>query len=96
MRVFSATSLALLLAVGISAPASAEQLQMPAEEPMAPPAASMDMPIKGMPKAQVREMYGEPNEIKAPVGEPPITRWVYDGFTVYFEYSHVIHSVPNR
>lgn len=96
MRLFSATSLALLFALGVSSPLSAEQLQMPAEEAMAPSAATMDMPVKGMPKEQVRQVYGEPNEIKAPVGDPPISRWVYERYTVYFEYSHVIHSVPNN
>jgi len=97
MRVISATSLALVLAVGVSAPLAAEQLQMPAEETMAPPAdATMEAPLKGMPMAQVRQMHGEADEVIGPVGDPPITRWVYDRFTVYFEYSHVIHTVPNR
>jgi hypothetical protein len=41
-------------------------------------------------------MFGKPNEMLAPVGDPPITRWVYDRYTVYFEYSYVIHSVLNK
>ena len=28
-----------------------------------------------------------------PSGKPPITRWDYDGFSVYFEHQHVIHAV---
>jgi hypothetical protein len=27
------------------------------------------------------------------VGKPPISRWEYPGFIVYFESDHVIHSV---
>ena len=27
------------------------------------------------------------------VGKPPISRWEYPGFVVYFEHDHVIHSV---
>jgi len=27
------------------------------------------------------------------VGKPPISRWEYPGFVVYFEHEHVIHSV---
>jgi hypothetical protein len=30
------------------------------------------------------------------VGDPPITRWVYDRFTVYFENDRVIHSVVHH
>jgi hypothetical protein len=30
------------------------------------------------------------------VGDPPISRWVYDHFTVYFEYDKVLHSVVNK
>jgi hypothetical protein len=29
----------------------------------------------------------------APVGQPPIERWEYPGFIVYFEYRNVLHSV---
>jgi hypothetical protein len=27
------------------------------------------------------------------VGEPPISRWEYTGYTVYFEHDLVLHSV---
>lgn len=30
------------------------------------------------------------------IGPPPITRWDYTGFSVYFEYSTVINSVKNH
>jgi hypothetical protein len=30
------------------------------------------------------------------VGQPPITRWVFPTFVVYFEYQHVIHAVATR
>jgi hypothetical protein len=97
MRLFSAIPLALLISLGACATASAEQLQMPAEGTMnEAPDASMDMPSKGMSEDQVREAYGKPVKVIPPVGEPPITRWVYDSYTVYFEYTHVIHSVPNH
>jgi hypothetical protein len=32
----------------------------------------------------------------AAVGEPPISRWVYPQFVVYFEGSYVIHAVARR
>lgn len=55
----------------------------------------MKMPVRGMTMQQVAKDYGEPKEKRAPVGDPPITRWVYPDYTVYFEYKYVIHSVSN-
>ena len=43
--------------------------------------------------AQVEASYGAPSDKIAAVGQPPISRWVYPGFTVYFEYDHVVHAV---
>ncbi|WP_455365503.1 hypothetical protein [Kaarinaea lacus] len=50
-------------------------------------------PARGMTMDQVREQFGEPREVKGPVGNPPITRWFYDRFVVHFEHQYVIHSV---
>ena len=50
-------------------------------------------PSHGMMQSQVRTQFGEPLEQTTPVGRPPITRWDYDIFSVYFEYDHVIHTV---
>ena len=54
---------------------------------------SIPRPQLGMTKNQVEEQFGKPRDWRDAVGEPPISSWVYDGFTVYFEYEHVIHSV---
>jgi len=53
-------------------------------------------PQRGLSTQQVEEQFGPPREKLAPVGDPPITRWSYDKFTVYFEHQYVIHSVPAR
>ena len=42
---------------------------------------------------KVEATFGAPTNRAAPVGEPPITRWEYPGFTVYFERQYVIHTV---
>lgn len=55
-----------------------------------------DMPVHGMPMDNVRDLYGEPRNVKGPVGDPPITRWDYDGFSVYFEHRLVLHSVDHE
>jgi hypothetical protein len=50
-------------------------------------------PTRGMTMTQVAAQFGAP-ETKIPaVGKPPISRWEYPGFVVYFENDHVIHSV---
>ena len=94
MRLFYATTL-LLLTAGLSLPAAAQVMEMPGEASQSG-RQEMNMPVRGMHKDQVRARFGAPREIKTAVGEPPITRWVYDGFTVYFEHSYVIQSVVNR
>ncbi|MGV6851151.1 MAG: hypothetical protein ACWA5R_03095 [bacterium] len=53
----------------------------------------MPKPQLGMTMDQVKEQYGMPLEQMPAVGNPPITRWVYHDFTVYFEKSTVINSV---
>lgn len=53
-------------------------------------------PVKGMKMNQVEAEFGKPAEIHPAVGEPPITRWAYDKFTVYFEREYVIHAVVHH
>jgi hypothetical protein len=56
----------------------------------------MQRPENGVRMADVEARFGAPSDRFRPVGDPPITRWVYPEFTVYFEYELVIHSVVNR
>ena len=56
---------------------------------------NLDLPRHGLAMAQVEAKYGEPRNRVPPVGDPPITRWVYPGFTVYFEHQYVIDSVTH-
>ncbi len=58
--------------------------------------AGIERPRAGMSMDQVRARFGEPQTVVPAVGKPPITRWVYPDFTVYFEYDKVIHAVVNR
>ncbi|HET9695039.1 MAG TPA: hypothetical protein VFP48_11705 [Steroidobacteraceae bacterium] len=53
-------------------------------------------PSRGMTMGQVEKRFGAPAERYAPVGQPPITRWVYTDKVVYFEYDHVVHAVVVR
>lgn len=71
--------------------AGGETLQV--AEPPAAVQSTAAAPSRGMSMAQVEARFGVPTERYAAVGQPPITRWVYPGFVVYFEHSHVVHSV---
>ena len=56
------------------------------------------LPQRGMSMAQVEQRYGAPVDKMPTAGgdtprHPPINRWRYNGYTVYFERNHVIHSV---
>lgn len=56
----------------------------------------MQRPVNGMAKQAVEDRYGAPEMIKGPVGDPPITIWKYNGYSVYFEYDSVIHTVLHK
>jgi hypothetical protein len=50
-------------------------------------------PKRGMSMAEVQTHFGEPRERHPTVGTPPITRWDYDNFAVFFEKDLVIDAV---
>jgi len=57
---------------------------------------STPKPNHGQSMAQVETSFGQPLQKDEAVGEPPITRWRYAEFTVYFENNRVIHAVFHR
>jgi len=57
---------------------------------------SSNTPTRGMTKEQVLNRFGEPQSRRAAVGDPPISRWNYSGYSVYFEYNIVLHSLVHR
>ena len=61
----------------------------------APEESDIVKPEHGESMDQVREKFGDPQQIMPAVGDPPITRWVYPEYTVYFEYNLVIYSVSD-
>jgi hypothetical protein len=85
---------ALLLAAALFGAAKADTLLI---DGVAMEAASRtERPARGLSMAQVEARFGAPSRTIAAVGEPPISRWEYPAFIVYFEYDHVIHAVPRR
>ncbi|MGH8126288.1 MAG: hypothetical protein ACREPK_10645 [Rhodanobacteraceae bacterium] len=74
-------------------PVHAETLKMKVKQEQ-----RLNMPKRGMTMAQVKSQFGAPLKVLATRGgsskyQPPIHRWEYAKYIVYFEYSHVIHSV---
>jgi hypothetical protein len=86
------TALALTLAL-VALPLSAETLVVDGQVQVRP--VSIELPRRGSSMAQVEARFGAPRTRHAAVGQPPITRWDYDGFSVYFEHQHVIHAVAH-
>jgi hypothetical protein len=88
---------ALLLATvacALALPAAADTLLIQ----RAQVAAKMVLPRRGQSMAAVEAAFGAPARKHAPVGggsasNPPITRWDYPTFSVYFENGHVVNSV---
>jgi hypothetical protein len=50
-------------------------------------------PARGTSMQQVEGKFGAPAAKLGAVGSPPISRWEYPGFIVFFEYEHVVHTV---
>lgn len=81
------------LGTGLVATARADVLTLPADAP-----AAASLVDRGMTKARVIESIGEPMRRHEPAGgdsarHPPITRWDYEGFSVFFEHTLLIDVV---
>jgi hypothetical protein len=82
----------LLLALLTAQPALAETLSTATGDP----AAVAERPNRGSSMATVQSKFGEPTNRHSAVGDPPITRWDYPHFAVYFEHDRVLHAVLVR
>lgn len=89
------TLLAIFL-MSLAGPAAAETLlvERVAQETGA-------LPSRGASMADVQARFGQPASRMQPAGGqkrqwPTIHRWVYPGFTVYFERGRVIDAVANK
>ncbi len=53
-------------------------------------------PTRSMTMDQVEKRFGQPLTAHPSVGDPPITRWDYPEYSVFFEYNHVLTAVMHR
>lgn len=54
------------------------------------------LPVRGQSMHSTATTYGEPARKHTAIGQPPITRWDYPEFSVYFEHQHVVYSVRHH
>jgi ribonucleotide monophosphatase NagD (HAD superfamily) len=78
----------LMVAAGTG---SAETLVVNDELTIAP--TDVVRPARGSTMQTVEAKFGAPQARHNAVGKPPITRWDYAGFSVFFENQRVIHAV---
>ena len=57
---------------------------------------SVQTPRNGQNKENVEAQFGAPIERVNAIGEPPISKWIYQDFTVYFEHDTVLHAVLHK
>ena len=53
----------------------------------------MTLPVNGQDKATVEAKFGTPAQKDPAVGDPPISSWKYDTYSVYFEHDLVLFTV---
>ncbi|PHS25734.1 MAG: hypothetical protein COA83_04785 [Methylophaga sp.] len=92
MKLTLILSITLLFA---SAASLAETLTVPTYS-VANSSAGVLRPTRGISMSAVTQKFGQAQQKSAAIGEPPITKWTYPDFIVFFEYSQVIHSVIPR
>lgn len=56
----------------------------------------MSLPKNGQSKADVETKFGTPTQKQAAVGDPPISSWKYNTYSVYFEYDLVLFTVLHK
>ena len=83
--------IALLCGFAVGGPCLAETLVV--NDQLTLRDSTVDRPKRGSTMGEVEKHFGAPVEKHATVGQPPITRWDYTGFSVFFEHDRVIHAV---
>lgn len=86
-----AALVAALIGCAISGPAAAETVVIDGHVQLEQ--SSITHPSRGTTMREVEARFGAPERRYPAVGKPPITRWDYPAFSVYFEYNRVVHAV---
>ncbi|HLT04047.1 MAG TPA: phosphodiesterase [Pseudomonas sp.] len=81
---------AVLFALLLPLTSQADTLRVPVGQQGDP---NLPLPRQGDSQQAVEARHGVADKRHAAVGQPPISRWDYPGFSVYFESGKVIDSV---
>jgi len=87
-RIFAA----LLIASALTGSALAETIVVNNDQVEVMPS-QVDRPKRGTTMDEVEKHFGAPVNRHPTVGAPPITRWDYSNFSVFFEKDRVIDAV---
>jgi len=90
-RILVALFGSLLYGLGASGAAKAETILI--DDQVQVRESAVEKPKRGVTMTQVEAKFGAPVTRHNAVGAPPITRWDYPGFSVFFEHDRVIDSV---
>jgi hypothetical protein len=82
---------ALLCACAVAGTAAAETIVVDDQIQVKP--SQITRPKRGITMGEVEKQFGAPVTRHPAVGQPPITRWDYNGFSVFFERDRVIDAV---
>ena len=85
--------LLLLLALSLPLVSLAETIEIPLGQQGA---ADIPLPARGAAQSAVLERFGLADEEHPAIGQPPIGRWDYREFSVYFESGRVLDSVRHH
>ena len=83
--------LAVLCGLAVTSAAVAETVVV--DDQLMVKQSQVERPKRGITMSQVEERFGAPVSKHPTVGAPPITRWDYNGFSVFFERDRVIDAV---
>jgi hypothetical protein len=87
-RIFFAS---LLIGSALAGTAIAETVEVNGQVEVMP--SQVDRPKRGTTMDEVEKRFGAPANRHPTVGAPPITRWDYGNFSVFFEKDRVIDAV---
>lgn len=93
MTVRSAGATLILLIACAGTAWAGDVLTMPSASGQAADQHAVKQPVHGMTMQNVTQVFGAPVKKVAAVGDPPISRWIYPHFVVYFERDIVLHTV---
>ncbi|BAN47869.1 hypothetical protein [Metapseudomonas resinovorans] len=83
----------LLTCLLLALPVAAETIEIPVGDQGD---LGLVLPARGDSQRAVLERFGLPDQEHPAVGQPPISRWDYREFSVYFESGRVIDSVRHH